>query len=232
MMRPTHDTMSQKIRLSGISDTRFKPSEHIDDSQWNDRTLPRSPNSGTAKPHPGIQVSHGTISTGLNPGNRGLGVRVGTGIHNRGNVGPGIDDADMGPLTSDDPLKEVLEYIDIVRQEAGDPVIGGGRLDRDVYFVEPTIFDSVTQDMRIAQEEIFGPILTVSTFADEEEAIELANATDYGLVAGIYTENVGRAHRFAREVDAGQGGIGRDNGVQAIDNYTQIKNICANIDHR
>ena len=167
-------------------------------------------------------------------------------------VGPGIDDDDMGPLTSSDHLEEVLEYIDIGRQEAGDPVIGGGRLDRDGYFVEPTIFDSVTHDMRIAQEEIFGPVLTVSTFADEEEAIELANATDYGLVAGIYTENAGRAHRFAREVDAGQiyineffaggnetpfggfkqSGIGRDNGVQAIDNYTQIKNICANIDHR
>lgn len=167
-------------------------------------------------------------------------------------LGPGIEDADVGPLVSRDHLKKVLDYVDVGRSEVGDPVTGGSTLDRDGYFVEPTIFDDVPMDTRIAQEEIFGPVLTVTAFADEDEAIELANATDYGLVAGVYTENIGRAHRFAREVDAGQiyineyfaggnetpfggfedSGIGRENGVQAIDNYTQIKNICANIGRR
>jgi aldehyde dehydrogenase (NAD+) len=167
-------------------------------------------------------------------------------------VGAGIDDADMGPLVSAGHLEKVLKYIDIGRTEVGDPVTGGERLDRDGYFVAPTIFDEVPHDTRIAQEEIFGPVLTVSTFADEDEAFELANATDYGLVAGVYTQDIGRAHRFAREVDAGQiyineyfaggnetpfggykqSGIGRENGVQAIENYTQVKNVCANIDLR
>lgn len=167
-------------------------------------------------------------------------------------LGPGIEDVDMGPVVSQNHLNKVRDYIDIGRSEVGDPVIGGDTLDRDGYFVEPTVFDDVPMDTRIAQEEIFGPVLTVTSFADEDEAIELANATDYGLVAGVYTKNVGRAHRFAREVDAGQiyineffaggnetpfggfknSGIGRENGIQAIDNYTQIKNVCANIGRR
>ncbi|WP_136716966.1 aldehyde dehydrogenase family protein [Halorientalis salina] len=167
-------------------------------------------------------------------------------------VGPGIDDADMGPLVSESHLEKVQKYIEIGRAEVGEPATGGSVLERDGYFVEPTVFDEVPMDTRIAQEEIFGPVLTVTPFADEDEAIELANATDYGLVAGVYTENVGRAHRFAREVDAGQiyvneffaggnetpfggykaSGIGRENGVQAIDNYTQVKNVCANIGRR
>ncbi|WP_137290594.1 aldehyde dehydrogenase family protein [Natronorubrum halophilum] len=167
-------------------------------------------------------------------------------------IGPGLKDADMGPLVSETHFEKVLNYVEIGREEVGEPVAGGSALDRDGYFIEPTIFDDVPMDTRIAQEEIFGPVLTVTPFADENEAIELANATDYGLVAGVYTENVGRAHRFAREVDAGQiyineyfaggnetpfggfkdSGIGRENGVQAIDNYTQVKNVCANIGRR
>jgi aldehyde dehydrogenase (NAD+) len=165
------------------------------------------------------------------------------------NLGSGLEDVDMGPLVSEAHLEKVLSYVDIGREEVGEPVTGGNALDRDGYFVEPTVFDDVPMDTRIAQEEIFGPVLTVTPFADEAEAIELANATDYGLVAGVYTENISRAHRFAREIDAGQiyineyfaggnetpfggfkrSGIGRENGIQAIENYTQLKNVCLNI---
>ncbi|MFB6179768.1 MAG: aldehyde dehydrogenase family protein, partial [Halorientalis sp.] len=102
-------------------------------------------------------------------------------------VGPGIEDSDMGPLVSEDHLQKVLEYISIGRDEVGDPVTGGHTLARDGYFVEPTIFDDVPMNTRIAQEEIFGPVLTVTPFADEDEAIELANDSAYGLVAGVYT---------------------------------------------
>lgn len=166
-------------------------------------------------------------------------------------IGPGFQDPDMGPLISAEHIKKVEEYIEIGRKEVGEPITGGERLDRDGYFIEPTIFDNVPHNTRIAQEEIFGPVLTVTTFDDESEAFELANKTDYGLDAGIYTQDVSRAHRFAREVDAGQiyinefyagghetpfggyerSGIGRMNGVQAIKNYTQVKNVCANINH-
>jgi len=165
-------------------------------------------------------------------------------------IGSGLDDPDMGPLVSESHLGDVLAYVDLGREEVGEPVVGGERIDRPGYFMEPTVFDGVPNDARIAQEEIFGPVLTVTTFADEAEAIELANDVEYGLVAGVMTSDVGRAHRFAREVDAGQiyvnewfaggnetpfggfkrSGVGRDNGVQAIENFTQIKNVCLKIE--
>jgi len=164
-------------------------------------------------------------------------------------IGPGIDNPDMGPLVSESHLEDVLEYIKIGREEVGDPISGGQRIDRPGYYLEPTVFDMVPNDSRIAQEEIFGPVLTVSTFADESEAIKLANDVDYGLAAGVMTTDLGKAHRFARDVNAGQiyvnewfaggnetpfggfkqSGVGRDNGVQAIDNFTQVKNVCLNI---
>jgi len=167
-------------------------------------------------------------------------------------VGPGIDDNDMGPLVSAEHFEKVTDYLELGREEVGEPVTGGNDVDRDGYFVEPTIFDNVDNDMRIAQEEIFGPVLSVIEFSDEDEAIEIANNVEYGLVAGIHTENVGRAHRFARDVNAGQiyinewfaggeetpfggfkqSGFGREKGLEAVQSYTQVKNVCANIERR
>ncbi|WP_265110698.1 aldehyde dehydrogenase family protein [Halosolutus halophilus] len=163
-------------------------------------------------------------------------------------VGPGMDDPDVGPLISADQLDRVASYVDAGRREYGGPLIGGVP-DRTGYFVEPTIFDDVDHDSRLAQEEIFGPVLVVTTFADETEAVELANDVDYGLVAGVFTEDLRRAHRFARDVHAGQiyvnewfvggietpfggydnSGVGREKGLSAIENYTQEKNVGINI---
>ncbi|MCH7661681.1 MAG: aldehyde dehydrogenase family protein [Euryarchaeota archaeon] len=164
-------------------------------------------------------------------------------------VGPGMDAPDVGPLVSSDQHEKVRKFIDIGREEVGEPVVGGEIPDREGYFVRPTVFDGVDNQSRIAQEEIFGPVLSVITFSDENEAIELANDVEYGLVAGIFTEDLGRAHRFAREVEAGQiyinewfaggvetpfggfkdSGFGREKGLEAIESYTQVKNVCANI---
>jgi len=165
-------------------------------------------------------------------------------------VGLGIDDPDVGPLVSADQLEKVTGYLDAGRESLGEPVVGGHAIDRNGYFVEPTIFDDVDHDSRLAQEEIFGPVLTVTSFADEREAIDLANDVEYGLVAGVFTSDLGRAHRFAREIEAGQiyinewfaggvetpfggrknSGFGREKGLEAIESYTTTKNVCARID--
>ncbi|KYH24560.1 2,5-dioxopentanoate dehydrogenase [Halalkalicoccus paucihalophilus] len=165
-------------------------------------------------------------------------------------VGPGLEDPDVGPLVSSDQHRKVREYVEIGREEVGDPIVGGKTPDHDGYFVEPTIFDDVDNSDRIAQEEIFGPVLSVIEFSDEREAFELANDVDYGLVAGIFTSDVGRAHRFAHEMEAGQvyinewfaggvetpfggykqSGFGREKGLEAIESYTQVKNVCARIE--
>ena len=164
-------------------------------------------------------------------------------------LGPGMENPDMGPLVSADHLDTVLDYVDIGREEAGEPVVGGEKVDREGHFLEPTVFDGVDNDSQIAQEEVFGPVLTVTTFSGLDEAIRLANDVRYGLVAGIVTNDLSKAHRYARDVDAGQiyvnewfaggnetpfggfkeSGVGRDNGVQAIHNFTQIKNVCLKI---
>lgn len=165
-------------------------------------------------------------------------------------IGPGSEDPDVGPLVSQDQYEKVLNYIEIGREEVGEPIVGGDMADETGYFIRPTIFDNVQNDMRIAQEEIFGPVLSVIEFTDEAEAIEIANDADYGLVAGIFTSDHGRAHRFARDIEAGQiyinewfaggvetpfggykqSGFGREKGLEAIDSYTQTKNVCANIE--
>ena len=122
-------------------------------------------------------------------------------------VGNGLKDVDMGPVVSEQQLNKDMRYIEIGKEEGARLALGGERLDRDEYrygyFLQPTIFTDVTNDMRIAKEEIFGPIAGVMRFRNLEEAIEVANSVDYGLCASICTSSLTAAHEFISRVEAG-----------------------------
>lgn len=165
-------------------------------------------------------------------------------------VGPGIEDPDMGPLNHEEHFEEVLEYIDVGKSEGATLETGGRALDGPGHFVAPTVFSDAENDMRIAQEEIFGPVLSVIPFSDEGEAIELANDVEYGLTGGVFSSDVTRALTVARSIDAGSvsvnewfgggietpfggvknSGIGREKGLEGLDSYLQTRNISVNLE--
>jgi aldehyde dehydrogenase (NAD+) len=122
-------------------------------------------------------------------------------------VGDGLEGADMGPQVSESELEGTLRYVDLASDEGATLATGGGQPEGDAYehghFVEPTVFTDVESDMRIAQEEVFGPVLAVITVSDFDEAMEVANDVDYGLSASIVTEDHTEANRFAEEIEAG-----------------------------
>lgn len=163
-------------------------------------------------------------------------------------VGMPLDTAThMGPQAHSQQLDKTLSYIDIGRNEGAELVAGGARLDTpalaDGYFVQPTVFAGVSPTMRIAQEEIFGPVAAIIPFEGEEEAVSIANGTPYGLAAGLWTSDTGRAHRVANRIEAGivwvntyryirwstpyggfkTSGWGRENGVEALDSYLETR---------
>jgi aldehyde dehydrogenase (NAD+)/betaine-aldehyde dehydrogenase len=164
-------------------------------------------------------------------------------------LGPGLDDRDLGPLISAGQVERAEGMLSRAAAEGTSIPLGGSRPAgrEEEWYLEPTIVSDVGPGQEIFEEEVFGPVLCVSTFAGEEEAIALANATPYGLVAGVWTAGVSRALRVAGEVQAGQvyvngygvaGGIelpfggmkrsgyGRGKGVEAMYSYTQVKNVC------
>jgi aldehyde dehydrogenase (NAD+) len=165
-------------------------------------------------------------------------------------IGDGRDpDTQVGPLVSAEQLKRVTGYLDIGRQEGAHPLSGGERLTDGPlakgYFVPPTVFAGVRDDMRIAQEEIFGPVISAIPFTDIEEVIERGNRTQFGLGSGVWTRDVGKAHRLARAIRAGSvwincyqamdpavpfggykmSGYGREGGVQHLEEYLNVKAV-------
>jgi betaine-aldehyde dehydrogenase len=167
---------------------------------------------------------------------------------------PLAEETEMGPLTSVQHQQRVLAYVEVARAQGGEVLAGGQapaapELSRGCY-VEPTIVRAASPRDRIAQEEVFGPFVTVLTFRDDAEALAIANGTDYALGSGLWTADLRRAHRFARELRAGMvwinsykrvnpgspfggtglSGYGREMGFDAMREYTQVKSVWVNVD--
>jgi acyl-CoA reductase-like NAD-dependent aldehyde dehydrogenase len=166
-------------------------------------------------------------------------------------IGPGVSDPDLGPIISKRQLETIERYVAIGTQEGAKVAAGGKRpanpaLPGGFYF-EPTLLDAVQPDMRVAQEEIFGPVLAITTFDDLEEAAALANRSQYGLVAGVWTRDINKAMALAARIKSGQvyvntygagggvelpfggykkSGYGREKGLESLASYTQVKNVC------
>ena len=158
----------------------------------------------------------------------------------------------VGPVTTRPQYEKVLSYIDIAKKEGAKLLMGGGPATRPEcgsgWFVEPTVFGGVQNSMRIAQEEVFGPVLSIIKFKDEDEAVAIANDVRFGLGAGVWTSDIGRAVRMAERIQAGtvwvntyravsylspfggykDSGLGRENGIEAIQGYLQTKSVWIN----
>ncbi|APW58651.1 aldehyde dehydrogenase family protein [Paludisphaera borealis] len=158
---------------------------------------------------------------------------------------PFADDTDQGPQIDENQFKKILSYIDKGKEQGAKCVTGGERSGTEGYFIKPTIFSEVKDDMAIATDEIFGPVMQVLRFKDVEEVIKRANTTDYGLAAAVWSRDIGKAHALADRIRAGtvwincydvfdaaapfggfkSSGIGRELGEAALENYTEHKTV-------
>ncbi|PJE32713.1 NAD/NADP-dependent betaine aldehyde dehydrogenase [Pseudooceanicola marinus] len=154
-------------------------------------------------------------------------------------------DTQIGPMITDAQRKKVLDYIRIGQEEGAELILGGHAPEGPGFFIEPTIFRNVTDEMTIAREEIFGPVLSILTFKDEDEVVARANDTQFGLAAGLFTKDFTRAHRVVAQLQAGtcwineynltpveapfggvkMSGVGRENSKAAIEHYSQVKSV-------
>jgi aldehyde dehydrogenase (NAD+) len=164
-------------------------------------------------------------------------------------VGNPADPAtEVGAIVSTGQLERIEHYLSVARSEGAEFHVGGNRFSPGGlggYFVEPTVLTGVVHDSSVCQDEIFGPVVTIQPFSDEEEGVALANGVRYGLVAGVWTRDIGRAHRVASLLDAGlvwlntyrrlhpaipyggfkMSGNGRENGLEALRQYTELKSV-------
>lgn len=169
-------------------------------------------------------------------------------------IGNPLDESiEMGPIASEKQLKKVMHYIDVGKKEGAEVACGGTRIEKGNlnkgYYVYPTVFTNVKNNMEIVQNEIFGPVLTVTKFRNEQEVLEMANSTRYGLAGAVFTKDINRAMRIMRDLRAGiiwvnssqpcfhqlpwggykQSGIGRELGRYAVEEYTQLKQVTINM---
>ena len=161
-------------------------------------------------------------------------------------IGGGFDpEAQMGPVVSAEQLERIQRYVRIGQDEGAELALGGSRHGDRGYFHQPTVFTGVRNEMTIAQEEIFGPVMSVLKFSSEEEAYRIANDVEYGLAAGVWTNDLARAHRASRSLRVGtvwvntyqmvypsvpyggvkQSGHGRNLGEASLDEFTQTKSV-------
>ncbi|HEY3789137.1 MAG TPA: aldehyde dehydrogenase family protein, partial [Urbifossiella sp.] len=161
-------------------------------------------------------------------------------------VGNPLDEStEQGPQVSQEQMDKILGYVDLGQKQGAKLVSGGKRVGDKGFFIEPTVFDAVRDDMAIAKDEIFGPVVSVLPFKSVDEVIQRANSTYYGLAAGVWTQDIDKAHLFAREVKAGtvwvncyhvvdtttpfggfkMSGQGRENGEAALEHYTESKTV-------
>jgi phenylacetaldehyde dehydrogenase len=161
-------------------------------------------------------------------------------------LGAGLDEeTQIGPIVSEKQFDKVQDYIELGASEGAEIASGGKRHGNSGFFIEPTVIANTTNDMRIVREEIFGPVLVTQTFKTEDEAIALANDSDYGLAGSVWTGDVATAHRMARRIKAGiiginnasgadwdvplggykQSGVGRENGRDGLELYLQTKSV-------
>lgn len=166
-------------------------------------------------------------------------------------TGHGLDDPDLGPLASAAQLEKVRGYVEAARAEGALVKVGGNpHSSLPGHFLTPVVLDGVQPDMRVAREEIFGPVQSILTFDTEDEAVSIANDSDFGLSAGVFTRDLSAAHRIASNLEAGQvqvngypiggvdtpfggykkSGLGREKGVEALAYYTQLKTVIMMID--
>ncbi len=165
-------------------------------------------------------------------------------------VGPGMNpDTNMGPLVSEEQFRKVCGYMESGIDEGAKAVVGGKKVGNRGYFVEPTVLVNTKPDMKVVREEIFGPVVTAMPFKNIDEIASEANNTRYGLAAGIWTKDIGKAHALANKLRAGtvwvncynvfdaampfggykESGWGREMGKEALELYTEVKSVCVRI---